>query len=148
MNRLVSGISVVAERKDSRRITISCAALFMLLLLLVQNENSSLESEAVIISLLGSLLAAINLSLAYLCMHAYKRETGGASEESHPLYTYLRAGGATYGTALLSIILAFFGFSTMLSVFPGESRDVGYIGLIILLMATFALSRKVTRGGL
>lgn len=147
MNRLVSGISVVAERKDSRRITISCAALFFILLLAFQNKNSPLESEAVIVSVLGSLLAAINLSLAYLCMHAYKKETGGSSEESHPLYTYLRAGGAAYGTALISIILAFFGFSTMLSVFPGESRDVGYIGLLILLMATFALSRKVTKDG-
>lgn len=146
MDRMVSSISLVAERKDSRRIIISCATFFMILLLLAQNGNGTFHRSAILISLLGSLLAAVNFSLAYTYMHAYGKRSNDESgdRDGHPIYSLVRVGIGMYGTALLSIVLAFFGFSTMLSAFPSESEDIGYISLIILFIATYALARKVS----
>ena len=59
------------------------------------------------------------------------------------LMAFLGVGCAACGTALLSVLLGFFGFSTMLSVFPYQGEELGYIGIIILLIATYTLSRKV-----
>lgn len=59
------------------------------------------------------------------------------------ILAFLGVGCAACGTALISILLGVFGFSTMLQVFPYQGEEVGYIGLLILLIATYSLSQKV-----
>jgi hypothetical protein len=61
------------------------------------------------------------------------------------LFAFIGIGCAACGTAFLSIILSFFGFSAMLSLLPYEGQEIGYTGLIFLCIATYSLSRRVAR---
>lgn len=60
------------------------------------------------------------------------------------IFAFLGIGCAACGTALLSVVLSFFGFSTMLSVLPYKGEEIGYIGILILCIATYVLAQKVT----
>ena len=59
------------------------------------------------------------------------------------IFAFLGIGCAACGTAFLSVILGFFGFSTMLNVLPYQGQEIGYIGLIFLSIATYVLANKV-----
>lgn len=173
MNELTDALSLLFSRKDSRRVFILSTVLFILILLVALNGKNALEVlsftslsfvqkislslqtlfqlgntftlPALLLSVLGSLLGGINLSLAY----TYMRLRGeiilrsGLYSGIGLLMAFLGVGCAACGTALLSVLLGFFGFSTMLSVFPYQGEELGYIGIIILLIATYTLSRKV-----
>jgi hypothetical protein len=173
MNHLSESLSLILRRKDSRRVIIVSTLFFFLLLLLAQNGESSfslLSFEALpwtqrltlfikslfdvtstftpgtlILAILGSLIGAINISLGY----TYMRIRGEAIVHSGLysgvglLLAFLGIGCAACGTALLSVIFGFFGFSAMLNVLPFEGQEIGYIGIIILLIATHALAKKV-----
>lgn len=173
MKHLSESISLVFQRKDSRLVIIITTLVFFLLLLLVQNGKSAFallsfdalpffkriglflgtlfdikstfSTGTLLLAILGSLLGAINLSLGY----TYIRVRGEAIVHSG-LYSglglvlaFLGIGCAACGTAFLSVILGFFGFSTMLNLLPFEGQEIGYIGLMILLVATYTLSKKV-----
>ena len=60
------------------------------------------------------------------------------------MVAFLGIGCAACGTAFLSLVLGFFGFSAMLNVLPYQGQEIGYIGLIILCIATYSLAKKVT----
>ena len=59
------------------------------------------------------------------------------------ILAFLGFGCAACGTALLSVILGFFGFSAMLRLLPYQGLEIGYVGLIFLCMATYTLAQKV-----
>ena len=148
--------------------------LFLLLLLIVQNGRAGVEvlnfemlpflkrlslfvstlfdvqstftGGTLVLAVLGSFLGGINLSLAYtyIKIRGDMLVKSGLYSGAGLLLAFLGIGCAACGTALLSIILGFFGFSAMLNLLPYQGQEIGYIGLIILCIATYALSKKVS----
>ncbi len=173
MKPLIDSLHLIATRRDSRLVIIVATILFMLLLLLSQNGkaafsmfdltslsvmkrstlflstffdiHSTFTAGSLILATLGSFLGGINLSLAY----TYIKIRGevilrsGLYSGTGLVLAFLGVGCAACGTAVLSVILGFFGFSTMLQVLPYQGQEIGYIGLIFLCIATYALARKV-----
>lgn len=173
MKHLVSSLTLIVKRKDSRLVIIIATIVFALLLLLMQNGKAAYEvfgfdsisfakrlslasstlfdikdtfsAGALILAILGSFLGGINLSLAY----TYMRLRGevilhsGLYSGIGLLFAFFGVGCAACGTALLSVLLGFFGFSAMLNVLPYQGQEIGYIGLIFLCIATYTLARKV-----
>lgn len=173
MKQLVTGITLIVKRRDSRLIIIiSTIALFLILLLAVNGKQAygifdfnsislykrfnlflstifdiknTFTAGSLILAILGSLLGGINLSLAYTYM-ILRGEVilrSGLYSGIGLLFAFFGVGCAACGTALLSVILGFFGFSAMLSLLPYQGQEIGYIGLIILCIATYTLARKV-----
>jgi uncharacterized integral membrane protein len=174
MKHLIDGLHLVATRKDGRFVIITTTIIFMLLLLASQNGKvafgmfdltslsfmrrislffstffdirSTFTAGALILAILGSLLGGINLALAYV----YVKVRGemilksGLYSGIGLLFAFFGIGCAACGTAFLSVILSFFGFSTMLQVLPYQGQEIGYIGLIFLCIATYTLAKKVT----
>lgn len=174
MKHLVFGLNLIISRKDSRLVIIVSTLVFLLLLIITQNGKNALQvfsfenisttkqitlflstlfdirnnftGGSIILATLGSLLGGINLSLAYTYMRI-RGEIIFHSGLYHGLgmfLAFLGVGCAACGTAFLSVILSFFGFSAMLELLPYQGQEVGYIGLIFLCMATYALSKKVS----
>jgi hypothetical protein len=173
MKHLVTSLSLIMRRKDSRLVIILSTIIFALALLFVQNGRAAYDilsfnsiglntritialktlfdivntfsAGALILAVLGSFLGGINLSLAY----TYMRLRGevilhsGLYSGIGLLFAFFGVGCAACGTALLSVILGLFGFSAMLNVLPYQGQEIGYIGLIILCIATYTLSQKV-----
>lgn len=173
MKHLVSSLTLIVKRKDSRLVIIIATIVFASLLLLVQNGKAAYEvfgfdsisflkrltlasstlfdikntfsAGALILAILGSFLGGINLSLAY----TYMRLRGAVILHSGLysgiglLFAFFGVGCAACGTALLSVILGFFGFSAMLNILPYQGQEIGYIGLIFLCIATYTLAHKV-----
>lgn len=108
--------------------------------------TSAFTISTLILAVLGALLGGINLSLAY----TYMKVRGDLIIQSGLysglglIFAFLGIGCAACGTALLSVVLSFFGFSTMLSVLPYKGEEIGYIGILILCIATYVLAQKVT----
>ncbi|MFA6608707.1 MAG: hypothetical protein WCT07_02250 [Candidatus Paceibacterota bacterium] len=173
MQNLISGITLIIARKDSRLVIIVSTVIFFFLLLAAQNGVATKEvlnfeiipiykrlnlafltffdikntftSGSLILATLGSLLGGINISLAY----TYLRLRGEIIMRSG-LYSgiglflaFLGVGCAACGTALFSVMLGFFGFSAMLNLLPYQGQEVGYIGLIFLCFATYSLAQKI-----
>ncbi len=174
MKEMLYGLRLVMSRRDGVIVIISSSSLFLFLLVLSQNGRSAFQvfeitslsmfgqialflstvfdigsaftTSTFILATLGSLLAGINLALTYVYM-----KTRGEVLFKSGLYSGIGlvlalfgVGCAACGTALLSLLLGFFGFSTMLSVFPYQGQEIGYIGLMFLLFATYFLSKKVS----
>lgn len=174
MKHIVNGISLVFSRKDSRIVLISSTIIFFLMLLLTENGKAafsifSFDSipvirqivlflktlldisdtfslNSLILSVLGSLLGGINISLAYIYM-----KTRGEVIIKSGLYSgiglflaFIGIGCAACGTALMAVLLSFLGLSTMIHALPYQGQEIGYIGIIFLCMATYSLAIKVT----
>lgn len=173
MKQLLFSLHLVFTRKDSRLIIILSTITFLLLLLLTQNGTSVVDifsftslsfakkvtlgistlfdikntftGGTLILSILGSLLGSINLSLAYtyIKMRGELILKSGLYSGIGMILAFLGIGCAACGTAFISVLLGFFGFSTMLHVLPYQGEEIGYVGLIILSFATFMLAQKV-----
>ncbi len=146
MEQMVSGISLVTKRKDSRRIIIisTVGLLFVLLLTESLRGGPTPSSGTFILATLGSFLAGINLSLAYTYMDIRKGTLWSAFNWNlSSILSYIKTITHMYGTAIFSVVLGFLGFSTMMRLLPGRGEELGYIGLIILLIATFALAQRL-----
>lgn len=145
MEQLARSISLVTGRRDGNiAIAVSGAALFVLLLLV--GTKSFWSGGTIILAMLGSFLSGINFSLAYVYIRNRKDVLLESLRERNVgfLLACLRVGGTVCGIAFLSIVLSFLGFSTMLTELPLEGQDLGYIGLIIILIGMYVLARKVT----
>lgn len=173
MQNLVSGLNLIVTRKDSRLVIIVSTLIFLFLLLLVQNAGAAKQvlnfeimpfykrillsistlfdisntftAGALILAILGSFLGGINIALAYtyMKMRGEVIMKSGLYSGLGLLLAFLGVGCAACGTALLSVILAFFGMSAMLNLLPYQGQEIGYIGLIFLLFATYSLSQKL-----
>ncbi len=174
MQELLYGLRLVMSRRDGVAIIVGSSFLFLFLLILSQNGaaafqvfsfevmpltqrislflatlfdvTSAFTVSTLILTTLGSLLAGINLSLAYVYMKTRGEVLlkSGLYSGMGLLLALFGVGCAACGTALLSLILGFFGFSAMLNVFPYQGQEIGYIGLIFLLIATYFLAKKVS----
>lgn len=174
MKSLITSFALIISRKDSRLVIIITTLVFLFLLLLSQNGNAAFEiitfgsipiltkvqlffstffdignsfnTSSIILAVLGSLIGGINVALAY----TYMKERGSMIRRSGLysgvglFFAFLGIGCAACGTALLSFVLGLLGFSTMLSLLPYNGEEIGYIGLLILCVATYSLSQKVS----
>ncbi len=174
MKSLTDTLALICKRTDSRRVIIYSTLIFFLLLLIAQNGKSALDiygfqalplfsrlklafatffdlssaftASTLLLAGLGSLLGGINLSMAY----TYMRLRGDVILHSGlysgiGLFTaFLGIGCVACGTAFLSILLSFFGFSAILNFLPYKGEEIGYIGILILCLATYSLAKKVT----
>jgi hypothetical protein len=173
MKSLLDSLHLIATRRDSRYVIIISTVVFLLLLLIAQNGKAGMEMFALtslpflkrlslfcstffdirstftggtlILSILGSLLGGINLSLAYtyIKIRGEMILKSGLYSGVGLVLAFLGIGCAACGTAFLSLILGFFGFSTMLNLLPYQGQEIGYVGLMILCIATYTLSKKV-----
>ncbi len=173
MKPLLDSLHLIVTRKDSRLVIIISTIVFLLLLLVVQNGKASLTmmsldslsflkrmslaslvffdikstftAGTLILATLGSLLGGINLSLAYtyIKIRGDMIVKSGLYSGFGLLLAFFGIGCAACGTAFLSVLLGFFGFSAMLNLLPYQGLEIGYVGLIILCMATYVLSKKV-----
>src|SRR3989344_5102268 len=131
MKSLVSSLLLIVRRRDSL-LVIMFSTLF--------DIKNTFTAGSLILATLGSLLGGINLSLAY----TYMRLRGeiilhsGLYSGIGLIFAFLGVGCAACGTALFSVILGFFGFSAMLNLLPYQGQEIGYIGLIILCIATYS----------
>lgn len=174
MKPLTEGIALIFRRKDSRNIAIVFVFAFLLLLLIAQNGKSALDIlsfqvlpwatrirlalatffdlsssftlSTLVLAGVGAIVGAINLSMAY----TYMRLRGEVILHSG-LYSgvglfaaFLGIGCVACGTAFLSVILSFFGATAILHYLPFKGEEVGYLGLLVLCIATYSLSKKVT----
>lgn len=174
MKSLIEGLRLVIRRHDSRRVVIISTVLFFILVLGVQNAKEALElfsltslpllkrvslfittffdirstftDGALILAILGSFLGGINIALAYTYMKIRGEVIlkSGLYSGLGLIFAFFGIGCAACGTALLSVILGFFGFSATLTIFPYHGAEIGYIGLILLSIATYTLAKKVT----
>ena len=174
MKRLGDGLMLIFRRNDSRLVVICATVVFALLLLILQNGRAAYDvvsfdslsllrrvslfsstlfdigntftTGTLLLAVLGSLVGGINISLAY----TYMRLRGDVILHSG-LYSgiglvlaFLGVGCAACGTALLSVLLGFFGLSAMLQLLPYQGQEIGYVGLILLSFATYTLAHKVS----
>jgi len=174
MKHLVSGLTLIVTRKDSRIVIIVSTLIFLFILLLTQNGKTAWQvfsfdslslykqlslfistlfdikntftAGALILATLGSFLGGINLSLAYTYMRVRgeKIMRSGLYNGIGLVLAFLGVGCAACGTAFLSVILGFIGFSTMLNLLPYQGEEIGYVGLIFLCIATYTLAKKVS----
>lgn len=174
MKKLVHGLTLIMQRADSCLVIIVSTLIFFGLLLLATNGRAALDTlsftalplakrlglamstffeiknsfntGSLLLAVLGSFIGGINISLAY----TYIRLRGEIIIKSGLYHgvglflAFLGIGCAACGTAFLSVLLGFFGFSTMLRVLPFEGQEIGYIGLIFLCIATYSLAQKIT----
>ncbi|MFA5131910.1 MAG: hypothetical protein WC444_01130 [Candidatus Paceibacterota bacterium] len=174
MKLLVLSLRLIMERRDSRMVIIISTLVFLFLLLLTQNGTAAYDAlgftslslsariglffstlfdikntfttGSFILAVLGSFLGGINISLAY----TYMRLRGqiilrsGLYSGIGVFMAFLGIGCAACGTALLSILLGFFGLSAMLNLLPYQGQEIGYIGLIFLSIASYSLAQKVS----
>ncbi|MDB5260368.1 MAG: hypothetical protein JWN37_599 [Candidatus Nomurabacteria bacterium] len=177
MKQLIASLSIISSRKDSRRVIIISTIVLFLLLLIVENGSETSQvlsfdllplferlslafttffnisdtftTSTLILAILGSLLAGINISMAY----TYMKSRGdiiirsGLYSGMGLILAILGIGCVACGTALLSVVLGFFGFSAMLNLLPYQGLEIGYIGIIFLFIATYSLAQKVAAPG-
>lgn len=174
MKNVISSFRLIVARKDSLLVIIISTLLFLLLLVIVQNGKTASDvlsfgsvpllkrigialsalfdvkntfsSGAIILATLGSFVGGVNISLAY----TYIRLRGEIILHSNLyhgiglFFAFLGIGCAACGTAFLSVLLGFFGFSAMLQLLPYQGQEIGYVGLLFLCIATYSLSQKVS----
>ena len=174
MKSLVDGLRLIMRRGDSKAVAVVSVFVIFLILLLVQNGRpafdmitldsfslskrvslflsilfdvgDSFSLSAIVLLVLGSILGGINISLAY----TYFKIRGemilrsGFYSGTGLIFAFIGIGCAACGTALLSLILGAFGYSAVLLLLPYKGEEIGYVGLIILLFATYSLSKKAT----
>lgn len=174
MRHLASGLALVFSRKDSRSLLLLSIVVFFFFVLFMQNGkaageilsfdvvpamerfalasstlfdlHSSFSTPAILLVFLGSVIGGLNLALVY----TYLRTRGelvlksGLYSGLGLFFAFLGIGCAACGTALLSALLGFFGLSGVLALMPYGGMEVGYAGIVILFIATYVLSKKVT----
>lgn len=173
MKHFVTGLSLIFKRKDTIFVIIFATVFFMLGILLLQNGKASYSVfdftflplsrrlgmatstffdiqntftvSALVLAFLGSFLSGINISLAYLYMRLRGRVVlhSGLYSGIGLLFAFFGVGCAACGTALLGLILGFFGLSAVLNILPYHGEEIGYLGIIIVCIATYTLARKV-----
>lgn len=167
-------MTIILSRKDSRNVIIATTLLFLFVLLLFVNGQSAYETvsfdvlpwheranlflstlvdmrsgfdgNSLTLAILGSLLGGINMSLAY----TYMRLRGeiilrsGLYSGAGLVLAFIGIGCVACGTAFLSVILSLLGFSAMVHGLPYHGIEIGYVGLIILSLATYYLAKRVS----
>lgn len=175
MKKFVSGLGIIFRRRDSLVVVVVSSVVFFVLLLVIQNGKASLEAlgftalsvskrlslatstltdlgssfntGTLLLAVFGSIVGGINTSLAY----TYMKQRGQLILSSG-LYSglglflaFLGIGCAACGTVFVATILGFFGLSSVLHVLPYHGQEIGYLGIVVLFIATYFLSHKVTQ---
>ncbi len=174
MKALHESLRLIVTRKDSRWIALISMCVGALLVLSYQNGSdafavltfSSLSlykklmlfsssffdfkntftTSALTVGLLGIILGGINISLFYTYIQVRGRVLlkSGLYSGAGLFFAFLGVGCAACGAAFLTTILSVFGFGALLTVLPYKGEEIGYLGLLILSIATYSLAKKVT----
>lgn len=174
MKHLVRGLLLLTTRKDGLLVAGTCMIFCMIALFSFQNGKEalvmfSLDSFSFVkrfflflgvffdfkstftvgsamLALVGSFLGGINIALAYLYIKIRGERIfkSGLYSGLGLILAFLGVGCAACGTAFLSVILSFLGFSTMLEILPYKGQEIGYVGIVLLFVATYTLAKKVT----
>ena len=109
------------------------------------NVSNTFTGPEVFLLSLGILLSSLNISLAYtyLTLRGKILVRSGLYSGFGLVLALFGVGCAACGTALLSITASALGFSSLLGTLPLHGLEVGYTGIIILLLATYTLGKKV-----
>ncbi|KKT78050.1 MAG: hypothetical protein UW75_C0050G0006 [Parcubacteria group bacterium GW2011_GWF2_44_8] len=107
--------------------------------------KSSFLTTGIILSFLGSLLGALNITFAYVY---FKLQAEVLMK--HHVYSgagmfvaFLGVGCAACGSALLTAMLGMIGLSSILGFLPYQGVELGVLGLLILGVTTISLAKKV-----
>ena len=102
--------------------------------------------STITIVVIASILSGLNISLLY----TYNKLRTDAIVKSG-LYSgvgltfaILGVGCVACGTALLVTILSFVGLSSTIQILPYKGEEIAYLGLVIILFATYNLMKKVS----
>lgn len=173
MKPLVQSFFIVMKRKDSIAVAFVASIFFLLLLLFIQNGSSAFDilslrslpfeksvilfftilfdfestftTSTFIVAIVGSILGGYNLALlyTYIMNRGELIVKSGLYSGSGLIFAFFGIGCAACGTAVLSALLGFFGLSGALALLPYGGQEIGYLGIIILVYATYSLAKKV-----
>ncbi len=96
-----------------------------------------------------SLLAGVNLALFVFYIRdrqtsfKVKMNKEGALSIGGMISGFLGLGCAACGTFVLSAVLSFFGFGAVLTFLPLKGAEIGLIGILFMVYATFILIKKI-----
>jgi hypothetical protein len=174
MQKLVFGLGLILKRVDSRTVFILATLVLLFIVLLLQNGTASIEvlsftalasSTRVtlflstlfdikssfnlstgILSMLGSILGGLNIAFAYTYMKLRGEviAKSGLYSGLGLFFAFLGIGCAACGTAFASLIFGFLGLSSVLDLLPFHGEELGYIGIVIIAIATYILAHKVS----
>lgn len=173
MSYAKAGLKTVFQRMDSSIIFITSALIILVGYFMLENLSTALEvfsfsflSFGKMISLFFSTLFNINglaaysilplitwvsifgglvisLLYTYIKIRGNLLKSSGAQSGIGLIFAILGIGCAACGTVLLQTILSIFGFGGLLSFFPYHGLEVGYFGLLLLIINTYTLSNRL-----
>jgi hypothetical protein len=173
MQKLVFGIGLIAKRKDSRVVFVLAVIVLLLGVLVFQNGaasrdvlaftslasstrfalfistffdvKSSFSTSSSILAILGLILGALNITFAYTYMKLRGEviTKSGLYSGLGLFFAFLGIGCAACGTAFVSLLFGLLGLSGVLNLLPFHGEELGYLGLIIIAVATYVLAHKV-----
>ncbi len=96
-----------------------------------------------------SLLAGINLALFVYYIRGrqtplkIRMNKEGVLSLGGMINGFLGLGCAACGTFVLSAVLSFFGFGAILTFLPLKGAEIGFLGILFMIYATFILIKKI-----
>ena len=174
MQKLLLGLHLVLKRSDSRLVFIFASIALLLFVLIIQNGTAALDAlgftalsfitrlqlalstlfdikssfntSTLILSVLGAVLGGLNISFAYTYMKLRGEVIvkSGLYSGVGLFFAFLGIGCAACGTAFVSLLFGFFGLSGVLHVLPYHGEELGYLGLVVIAIATYVLAHKVS----
>jgi hypothetical protein len=175
MKKFVFGLGILFRRKDSIIVVAISSIIFFVLVLAIQNGKASMEAfsffvlpftkrlslmfatlfdikntfstSTLLLAILGSIIGGINISLAYTYMKMRGEVIlkSGLFSGIGLFLAFLGIGCAACGTVFISVLLGFFGLSSVLHMLPYHGQEIGYLGLLVLVVSTYILSHKVAQ---
>lgn len=106
--------------------------------------SSALTPSSTVLALIGSILGAFNMTLLYMYMKVRKDAVvrGSVTSTVGLFLAFLGVGCVACKAALVTFVFGLLGFSTFLDVLPYKGQEIGYLGLLVLLVATYSLAKK------
>jgi predicted membrane-bound spermidine synthase len=95
-----------------------------------------------------SLLVGVNIALM---LYLYRRQKAGLSRNGIAVSTFVTIigmfgiGCAACGSLILTGLLSVVGGVGVLTLFPFQGQELGIVGVIVLLYATYFLVQKIIR---
>lgn len=174
MQPISSSLKTIFSRKDSINVFWISTLLIFLVILFFQNGMDAMQvlnfnlfspsekatlflktlfdvvnpftASTITVVILSSLLSGLNISLLYT-YNKLRSEAiikSGLYSGIGLIFALLGVGCVACGTALLVTLLSFVGLSSTLQILPYRGEEVAYIGLIVIIIATYNLMKKVS----
>lgn len=108
-------------------------------------DIASFTTFSLILGVIGSLVGATNTALLYVYMKTRGEVIvrSGLYSGAGLIFAVLGIGCAACGTVLIGSILGFLGLGSVLSLLPYHGEEIGALGILVLLVVTYSLAKKV-----